>query len=285
MGGLGKTKFAQLIYNDPDVENHFDVKAWVCVFEFNVIRLIRSTVESLTSSPCGLTSLDALQVKLKMQLGEKRSLIVLDDVWSEDRQYWNDLLVALKLAKRGSRILVTNRNSKVSTLMELDETYHLKGLSVEDSWLLFKKCISLDQKLDFYPNLESLGREIVKKCQGLPLTINTIGGLLQGIILDEDEWQYILDSEMWDIKEREILPVLRLSCDHLPPHLKQCFAYCSLFPKDHEFEKQDLVSLGLLKDLFNLRKQKEWKTRVDNILMICGIGLSFNIRRRKSHAL
>ncbi|XP_004305162.1 PREDICTED: putative disease resistance protein RGA3 [Fragaria vesca subsp. vesca] len=57
-------------------------------------------------------------------------------------------------------------------------------------------------------------------------------------------WQSIVENVIWDLSEGEdrILAVLKLSFDELgSPPLKQCFAYCSMFIKDFEFEKDDLI--------------------------------------------
>ena len=45
--------------------------------------------------------------------------------------------------------------------------------------------------------------------------------------------------------ENKIMSTLKLSYGHLPTHLKQCFAYCSLFPEDYELEIKRLIWLWL----------------------------------------
>jgi hypothetical protein len=75
----------------------------------------------------------------------------------------------------------------------------------------------------------------------------------------------ILKSELWDspIDKTDILPALRLSYKYLPSHLKQCFAYCSIFPKDYILEKDEVVLLwmaeGFLKETTNKRMEEVGK--------------------------
>ncbi|KAM1155590.1 hypothetical protein ACFX13_027056 [Malus domestica] len=62
------------------------------------------------------------------------------------------------------------------------------------------------------------------------------------------EWSSILESKIWELpnEEEKIMSVLKLSFDNLTPSsLKQCFAYCSMFVKDFEIEKDDLVQLWM----------------------------------------
>ncbi|KAK2640042.1 hypothetical protein Ddye_027837 [Dipteronia dyeriana] len=90
---------------------------------------------------------------------------------------------------------------------------------------------------------------VVEKCKGLPLAARTLGGLLCSKKID-DEWEEILSSKIWDLSdETDILPVLKLSYHHLPSHLKKCFAYCAILPKDYEFQEKELVLLWMAEGL------------------------------------
>jgi hypothetical protein len=65
MGGIGKTTLAQLAYNDQRIRQRFDKFGWICVSEdFNVERLTKESLESITGNVCGITNLGALQEKL-----------------------------------------------------------------------------------------------------------------------------------------------------------------------------------------------------------------------------
>ncbi|XXG41231.1 hypothetical protein AAC387_Pa01g1741 [Persea americana] len=227
MGGLGKTTLAQLAYNDELVVKHFVVKAWVYVSQdFDLMRLTKAIAESVPGSNPHLTNLDAIQVSSKEALKEKRFLLVLDDVWTEDFDDWLKFRAPLMFGARGSRILVTTRSQRVSSNMGTVPTHFLQGLSDDDCWSLFERRAFLEGDSDAHPDLVKIGNEIVNKCKGLPLAVKTLGGLLRSK-LEVVDWKSVLESELWDLPEErnDILPALRLSYHHLPAHLKRCFAY------------------------------------------------------------
>ncbi|KAM5554842.1 putative disease resistance RPP13-like protein 1 [Rosa sericea] len=259
MGGIGKTTLAQLVYNDERVKQHFDLQAWVCVsVEFDILRITQKLCGSITSQSCGVTELDPLQVKLKELLTEKKFLLVLDDVWNENNINWDVFKRPLESGARGSKIIVTTRNEGVSSVMGTVASHRLMQMSEEDCWLLFAKhAFKNADVLRSNPNLEVIGRQIVRKCKGLPLAAKSLGGLLRSE-LSIGKWKNILKSDLWDLSDREmnILPALWLSYHHLPSHLKRCFAYCSIFPKGYEFKSSELVLLWMAEDLLQPKSKK-----------------------------
>jgi hypothetical protein len=244
MGGVGKTTLAQLVYNRSEVQEWFGLKAWVCVSEdFNVLKLTKAILEEV-GSKLDSESLNILQTKLKERLQGKKFLLVLDDVWNEDYDEWDRFLTPLKYGAKGSMILVTTRNESVVSDKRTVPTHHLKELTEDNCLLVFTKHAFHVENPNDYEELLQIGREIAKKCKGLPLAAKTLGGLLR-TKRDVEEWEKILESNLWDLPKGNILPALRLSYHYLPPHLKQCFAYCAIFPKDYSFRKDELVLLWM----------------------------------------
>ncbi|XP_059462672.1 putative disease resistance protein RGA4 [Corylus avellana] len=259
IGGMGKTTIAKLAYDDKLVAKHFELRMWVCVSEdFDVIRLIREILAESGVRIDEKLSINELQTKLREKLKNKRFLLVLDDVWNEDLNKWIELRDLLLDGSKGSRILVTTRGNKVASIMGTVSTYDLKGLSEKDCMSLFVKYAFKEGEDKKYPNLLEIGKEIVEKCKGVPLAIRTLGSLLFSKV-DEREWKFVRDNGIWKLEQKEgdILPALKLSYDQMSSHLKQCFVFCSLFPKDHEFDSEQLIAFwmahGLLHNSQNIR--------------------------------
>ncbi|KAL5540429.1 hypothetical protein UlMin_044945 [Ulmus minor] len=251
MGGIGKTTLAQKVFNDNEVKESFELKAWVCVSEeFDSCKVTKTILEAIDLRPCDLKDLNSLQVQLAEKLREKKFFIVLDDVWHENYVDWVKICSPFQNGAQGSKIIVTTRIDKVANIMGSVPTYYLKILSDKDCLqILSRHALELE---DFaaHSELEKIGGEIAKKCKGLPLAAIALGGVLRST-RDVLEWKRIVKSEIWDLTDEEsnILPALRLSYHYLPSHLKRCFAYCSLFPKDFKFDKEELIQLWMAENL------------------------------------
>ncbi|KAF5823946.1 putative virus X resistance protein-like, coiled-coil [Helianthus annuus] len=254
MGGLGKTTLAQLVYNHERVKQCFELKCWIYVSEkFQVKEIMKKIIESIDDCGCTLTLLDKLQESLQSRLGGKKFLVVLDDVWVEDdeneKSMWEELRKTLRCGADGSIVVMTTRSQATSQMFsKVPKLQHKLGcLSRDDSWSLFEKlAFAPGRERDNISELEHIGREIVEKCKGLPLAVKTLGSLMWSKSSTSD-WQHVKDNNLWDLDEVKVVPaILKLSYDKLLPHLKRCFAYCCLFPKGCEIEKDVLISLWVV---------------------------------------
>ncbi|KAK3431694.1 hypothetical protein EUGRSUZ_E03806 [Eucalyptus grandis] len=252
IGGLGKTALAKLVYNDDSVKEQFKLRLWVCVPEdFDLKKTIDGIINDVTGGNLSNLDIQQSQTFLRDTIKDKKFLLVLDDIWSNDRSRWEELKALLTGGAHGSKVIVTTRSSEVASMMGTHPTHNLEGLSHEDSMALFKKWAFDQKEKQPCPNLLDIGNDIVKKCQGVPLLVKTMGSLLY--TKDEEQyWAHIRDSEIWKLVEqkKDVLPVLKLSYDHLPSHLKRCFATFSLFPRGKVFRGDVLImlwiSLGLI---------------------------------------
>ncbi|GMI79657.1 hypothetical protein like AT3G14470 [Hibiscus trionum] len=255
-GGLGKTALAQFVYNHEMVKDHFESRMWVCVSDvFDVKIIVENIIKSVTDqAPNQNLEMDQLQKRLRDKIDGKKYLLILDDIWNEEREQWFNLKKLLMGGAKGSRIIVTTRSMRVAKICSKCQPYVLKGLSDDDTWFLFKE-IAFEQRYADSTNsaFVEIGRQSLERCGGVPLVIRTIAGTLS-FKETENEWLSFKDNELATISQREgeILPTLKLSYDHLPSHLKHCFAYCGLYIKDQAIDVETLVqcwiALGFVKE-------------------------------------
>ncbi|XP_022756850.1 putative disease resistance RPP13-like protein 1 [Durio zibethinus] len=259
MAGIGKTTLAQLVYNDDKVKGFFDLQAWIYVSEdFDVIKVTKAILQAVTSEICDINDLNLLHLKLKEALSGKKLLLVLDDVWHQNEEGWSLFIRPFEVENSGCKIIITTRNLYVSQITGTVLAYPLKELAYNDCLSVLAWHALGSKNFDGHPQLKEIGEEIVKKCKGLPLAVKTLASLLRTKLAYKD-WEAVSRSKMWDQTEEKggIFPALGLSYHHLPSHLKPCFAYCSLFPKDYEFDRDELVLLWIAGGFVQSKENKQ----------------------------
>ncbi|XP_077215788.1 putative disease resistance protein RGA3 [Tasmannia lanceolata] len=222
----------------------------------------------MTKKRCCLNEIDPLQVSLKEVLSCKRFLLVLDDVWNDcdwqRLQVFNDFVLwktyflarVWQMVSRGFRpsVFFLNRICHIPLLLKRFSActaIHLKEFNIQlkitwSSGVIDDEDRGDDEDMMKMQLVKTIGKDIAKKCKGLPLAMEALGGLLR-TNTNENRWKNILQSDMWEISEMEknIIPILKVRYDNLPACLKQCFVYCSLYPKDYKFEKDTLIQLWI----------------------------------------
>ncbi|XP_059591242.1 putative disease resistance protein RGA3 [Vitis vinifera] len=249
-GGLGKTTLTQLVYNDERVK-HFEHKTWVCISDdsgdgLDVKLWVKKILKSMGVQGVESMTLDGLKDKLHEKISQKKYLLVLDDVWNENPRKWYEVKKLLMVGAKGSKIIVTTRKLNVASIMEDKSPVSLKGLGEKESWDLFSKFAFREQEI-LKPEIVEIGEEIAKMCKGVPLVIKSLAMILQSK-RELGQWLSIRNNKnllsLGDENEN-VLGVLKLSYDNLSTHLRQCFTYCALFPKDYEIEKKLVVQLWI----------------------------------------
>ncbi|XP_019171030.1 PREDICTED: putative late blight resistance protein homolog R1A-4 isoform X2 [Ipomoea nil] len=259
MGGIGKTTLAKSVYEDPSVLSYFDLRAWTTVSqEVNMRQILCSLLWSIQR---GMntegSTLDELAHKLRQRLMGMRYLIVVDDVW--ETNVW-DYLTRCFPKSYGSVVLVTSRLREIAdyTTSGASNLLHdLHFLNSDKSWDLFCSHIFLKQPL--HSKFNTIGRNIVGKCGGLPLAIVVAAGLVSQFSKVEEleklekEMSYLASTDIGEQCSR----ILIVSYNHLPPHLKACFLYLGVFSAGSEIPIKKLVRLWIAEGFVKLVSDKE----------------------------
>ncbi|KAL7135336.1 hypothetical protein ABFS83_11G087400 [Erythranthe nasuta] len=214
MGGIGKTTLARNAYTNPLIMHHFDIRAWVIVSQnYNVQEILLEILLCISKDE----SLESLSAKSEGEL--------------ENGQR--------------SRIMITTRLSNVASIGSHGVV--MDFLNEHKSWNLLCRSV-FEEEDDCPPEFEEIGKKIAKNCEGLPLSIVVIGGLLAKSKPTREYWEYIsenLNSTYKLRRQRALLKVLQLSYNHLPVHLKPCFLGKSLEVVSREYLK-DICDRNLI---------------------------------------
>ncbi|PON98633.1 NB-ARC domain containing protein [Trema orientale] len=300
MGGLGKTTLAKKVFNHRKVRQHFDCFVWVFVSQQyvpkDVLCEILVQVKGIQSHCAGGNSEKSRQRRdlleetnseksilqkfeehelinlIKDELEKKRYLVVLDDIWRIDA--WNRIKGAFLKGKKGSKVVFTTRIKEVAFSADpYVAPIEPPFLTLEESWeLLRRKAFPRDifGERGCPPNYEKLGKEMIKKCGGLPLAIVVLGGLLRTKNL-LDGWKKVerdVSLHFNNFKSQQqygVEEILALSYHDLPYYLKPCFLYLGGFPEDWEIPSRKLIRLWIAEGFIPTPRTGEMDETMEDI--------------------
>ncbi|XP_039822654.1 putative disease resistance protein RGA3 [Panicum virgatum] len=194
---------------------------------------------------------------LKSMLPTKKYLIVLDDMWEEGVDNLEKLKHMLQYGRKGSKIILTTRMQHVVDKLDIgalasqgiicpmrkSDQINLSILSDDDCWNVMRQTpFWQDEDLC---GLEAIGRQIAKKCAGLPLLARSLGFLLSQHKSTE-AWEDIRDKKIFLGMEentlfQEPLERLMLRYYYMPLKFKLCFTYCAVYAKGFTIASDNLI--------------------------------------------
>ncbi|OIT26523.1 PREDICTED: putative late blight resistance protein homolog R1A-3 [Nicotiana attenuata] len=243
MPGAGKTTLAYKVFNDKAVTSHFDIRAWCTVDqEYDSKKVLHKIFNQVAGLDAEFTEDLDVYDELRKKLHSRRYLIVLDDLW--DTKAWDELTMPFQDFQKGSRIILTSREKKVALHGKRhSDPLNLRLLRQEESWELLEKKVFGEESCP--DELIDVGEEIALKCDGLPLALDLIGGVIAKMEKKEDLWLDVLNNLKSFKNEGAVMEVIELSYDHLSDHLKPCLLYLASYPKDED------ILISQLNDLWS----------------------------------
>ncbi|GAA0157208.1 hypothetical protein LIER_14526 [Lithospermum erythrorhizon] len=237
IGGSGKTTLAREICKDDKLRDHFNNRVYfLTISQSPSIELLKKRIGELISGEHDSSVFP--QWKLQCE-GEtvRKTLVVLDDVWSLS------VLDQLITKVPGCKFLVTSR-FKFSP-SAIDHTYEMELLRDDEAMSLFCHFAFGQESIPMSIS-NNLVKQVVDECKGLPLALKVVGASLR----DQPEmfWasaknrlsrsQPICESHAYQLLER-----MKLSIDHLPAKVRECFLDLGCFPEDKKIPLDVLINM------------------------------------------
>ncbi|TVU04134.1 hypothetical protein EJB05_50298, partial [Eragrostis curvula] len=246
IAGSGKSTLARYVcdYEKDEVNNHFDLVMFIHVStSFRLGDIFRDMLEQITGDrPSDAKSLKSLQKELKQKLVGRRFLLVLDDVWvnNKNRKELEVLHDVLDSGKSGSGVLVTSQREDAARALGAQELIAIPDLEEEQYFSMFMRHALRDTgSIDDREHIE-IGRKIVKKLHRSPIAAVTVAAQL-GMNPDIDFWRKTANLDILN----ETMGALWWSYQQLGGDIRRCFEYFSIFPKGRPLIRDELIRMWI----------------------------------------
>ena len=203
---------------------------------------------------------------LHAHLQQKRYILVLDGIWSEDE--WKCIRNVLPCNNQGSRIIVSTRKRNIASYCATSQDFiydlNLNPLTWEEASELFLK--------KAFPNgkclipCEEWSEKIVKRCEGLPQAIVAIGNILSSKPQTIMGFKKVHDNLEFEPGSLEYIGKFLQSYYHLSPNLKSCFMYFCNFPEDYSVTRGRLIRLWIAEGFIEEKRGQTLEQVADEYL-------------------
>ncbi|XP_006663666.2 putative disease resistance protein RGA1 [Oryza brachyantha] len=247
IAGSGKTTLAQYVcdHEKEDKDRYFDTIMLIYISKaYRLEDIFRDMLDEITRNRHSeITDCKGLEAKLVENLRGKRFLLVLDDLWVHDENH-EKLLSPLNAGKAGSRILVTTQSKEAA--LGSNRLIAISDLEEEQYFSMFMH-YALDSTVFDDREFIPIGRKIANKLNRSPIAAVTVAGQLWRNP-DIRFWQTTANLDVLN----KTKGALWWSYNQLVVDVRRCFQYCSIFPRRHEMERDNLVRMwvaqGFVKD-------------------------------------
>ncbi|GMN67043.1 hypothetical protein TIFTF001_036102 [Ficus carica] len=292
MGGSGKTTVLKQI-NDRLLESKdkFDNVIWATVSKDSDVLSLQYKLARMLELDLSYDDGEARASKLRTRLeAKKRFVLILDDLW-EPLNSLHDIGIPEPTHQNGCKLMLTTRSRDVCRKMSC-EPIEMELLSQTEALDLFLEKVG--REVSSVPSLKEVVDRIVKECARLPLAIVTIAGSLKGSV-DHDEWVVALEELREATKGSAsdgIMEKLKFSYDRLSNQLQACLLYCTLFPEDHEIQRDLLIEQltveGIIPKMstreLEIKKGQVMLNNLENVSLLNGI-ITEGVKYVKMHDL
>ncbi|KAG5608197.1 hypothetical protein H5410_019478 [Solanum commersonii] len=250
IAGLGKTTLARKIYNDSTLSFEFFSILWVYVGQeykikdiyLRILKFFKKSIEDHVND-----DVDTLAKVISDMIRKGgRCLIVLDDVW--EAEVVDVVKRVFPRNKKGHRIMMTTNDRYLASYANPDP-HNLKFLNENESFELLLKRV-FGNRNSCPDELAELGQTIARKCEGIPLEIVLIAGILIGRP-DRRDWERVEKNvSQYLYKENKDCGVfVEMSYNRLPQEVQTCFLYCGVFPQGFDIPCWKLIRLWIAEGL------------------------------------
>ncbi|GLU24217.1 hypothetical protein SLE2022_401690 [Rubroshorea leprosula] len=295
MGGVGKTTIMKQLHNQLLKEPKFNEVIWVKVSrdfdiivqqkkKFDILKFQKRIASSLglELKPEDHENETKLAGLISQRLRQGNSVLILDDVWQQF--CLEDVGIPILDGNNGCKLVLTTRLQDVARAMDC-EVIMVNPLPANEALTLFLEKVGSDVFSDgkIKGDIEPFLKQILQKCDGVPLAIVTVAKSMRGKSLPR-HWKLALFEFS---KFESIVDCLKFSYESLEPQCQECFLYCALYPEDHEIPKEELIEYwieeGFIYKEGKTREAMNWKGHdiLDKLVDNCLLQSVKNIDRKE----